>query len=41
MLLLERNDRNSRLTDAGEIVYKRATSILLESEDLVTEPSEL
>jgi DNA-binding transcriptional LysR family regulator len=41
MLLLERNGRNSRLTDAGEIVYKRATSILAESEDLVTELSEL
>jgi DNA-binding transcriptional LysR family regulator len=41
VLLLERNGRNSRLTDAGEIVYKRATSILVESQDLVTELSEL
>jgi DNA-binding transcriptional LysR family regulator len=41
MLLLERNGRNSRLTDAGEIVFKRATSILTETKDLVTELSEL
>ena len=41
MLLLVRNGRNSRLTDAGEIVYKRATSILSESKDLLTELSEL
>lgn len=41
ILLLERNGRNSRLTDAGEIVYKRATSILTETKDLVTELSEL
>ena len=41
VLLLERNGRNSRLTDAGEIVYKRATSILTETKDLVTELSEL
>jgi hypothetical protein len=41
MLLLERNGWNSRLTDAGEIVYKHATSILAESEDLVTELPEL
>ena len=41
VLLLERNGRNSRLTDAGEIVYRRATSILTETKDLVTELSEL
>ena len=41
MLLFERNGRNSRLTDAGEIVYRRATSILTETKDLVTELSEL
>jgi DNA-binding transcriptional LysR family regulator len=41
MLLLERNGRSNRLTDAGEIVYKRATSILAESKDLITELSEL
>ena len=41
MLLFERNGRNSRLTDAGEIVYKRAASILAETKDLVTELSEL
>jgi DNA-binding transcriptional LysR family regulator len=41
MLLFERNGRNSRLTDAGEIAYKRAASILAETKDLVTELSEL
>jgi DNA-binding transcriptional LysR family regulator len=41
VLLLERNGRNSRLTDAGEIAYKRAASILAETKDLVTELSEL
>jgi DNA-binding transcriptional LysR family regulator len=41
MLLLERKGRNSRLTDAGEIVYKHAASILAETKDLVTELSEL
>ena len=41
ILLLERNARNSRLTDAGEIVYKHAASILAETKDLVTELSEL
>ena len=41
MLLFERNGRNTRLTDAGEIAYKRAASILAETKDLVTELSEL
>jgi DNA-binding transcriptional LysR family regulator len=41
MLLFERSGRNSRLTDAGESVYKRAASILAETDDLVTELSEL
>ena len=41
MLLFERNGRNSRLTDAGEIAYKHAASILAETKDLVTELSEL
>jgi hypothetical protein len=41
MLFLERNGRDSRLTDASGIIYKRATSNRTESEDLVIELSEL
>jgi DNA-binding transcriptional LysR family regulator len=39
--LLDRNGRRSRLTDAGQIVYRRALSMLAESEDLLVELADL
>ncbi len=39
--LLERTVRGSRPTEAGEIVYRRANSMMMEGDDLVSELDEL
>jgi len=39
--LLDRPGHRSRLTPAGEVVYRRALKILAERDDLVTELDEL